>query len=93
MGSKSVFFNECLIFVITFFQESVRQKELTRFYLQKKENVSSSNVALFVGNLPPNLAQRQYEKILVDKLGKRKSFNKCGPVFILLFQNFQTGCR
>ena len=55
------------------FQESIRQKELTRFYLQKKENVSSSNVALFVGNLPPNLSQRQYEKILVDKLGKRKS--------------------
>lgn len=40
--------------------------------MQKKENVSSSNVALFVGNLPPNLSQRQYEKILVDKLGKRK---------------------
>ncbi|CAL1279216.1 unnamed protein product [Larinioides sclopetarius] len=62
-------------------RESVRQKELTRFYLQKKENVSSSNVALFVGNLPPNLSQRQYEKILVDKLGKPYKFRQIGPIY------------
>ncbi|GIX91879.1 hypothetical protein CDAR_511782 [Caerostris darwini] len=62
-------------------RESVRQKELTRFYLQKKENVSSSNVALFVGNLPPNLSQRMYETILVDRLGKPYKFRQIGPIY------------
>lgn len=53
-------------------QESVRQKENTRFYLQTKDEVYCSNVAIFVGNLAPNQSQRQYEKSLVDLLGKRK---------------------
>ncbi|KAH9381281.1 hypothetical protein HPB48_003262 [Haemaphysalis longicornis] len=53
-------------------RESIRQKDLTRFYLQQKEDCYSSSVALFVGNMPPNLSQRQYEKILVDLLGKRE---------------------
>ncbi|RWS29494.1 diacylglycerol kinase theta-like protein [Leptotrombidium deliense] len=52
-------------------RESVKQKENTRFYLQTKDEVYCSNVAVFVGNLPSNLNQRQYEKILVDILGKR----------------------
>ena len=56
-------------------QESVRQKENTRFYLQQVDEVYCSNVAIFVGNLPPNMSQRQYEKILVDLLGKRKNQN------------------
>lgn len=53
-------------------RESVRRKENTRFYLQTKDEVYCSNVAIFVGNLPPNLSERQYERILVDLLGKRK---------------------
>lgn len=53
-------------------QESIRQKENTRFYLQQVDEVYCSSVAIFVGNLPPNLSQRLYEKILVELLGKRK---------------------
>ena len=53
-------------------RESVRQKENTRFYLQTKDEVYCSNVAIFVCNLPPNLSQVQYETILVRLLGKRK---------------------
>ena len=48
--------------------ESVRLMELTRFYLQLKEDPHGPNVALFVGNLPPNLTERQYETILLDYL-------------------------
>ncbi|UYV75005.1 DGKQ, partial [Cordylochernes scorpioides] len=62
-------------------RESIRQKELTRFYIQKKENVRSSIVALFVGNLPPNLSQRQYETVLVELLGKPYKFRQIGPIY------------
>ena len=48
--------------------ESVRLMELTRFYLQLKEDPHGPNVALFVGNLPPNLNQKQYETILLEYL-------------------------
>ena len=48
--------------------ESVRLMELTRFYLQLKEDPHGPNVALFVGNLPPNLKQKEYETILLDYL-------------------------
>ena len=53
--------------------------ELTRFYLQLKEDPHGPNVALFVGNLPPNLSQIQYEKILLDYLDDGKWINsrKC----------------
>jgi diacylglycerol kinase (ATP) len=53
-------------------RESVRRKENTRFYLQTKDEVYCSSVAIFVGNLPPNLSHKQYERILVDLLGKRE---------------------
>ncbi|CAG2179100.1 unnamed protein product, partial [Oppiella nova] len=55
-------------------RDSIRQKDNTRFYLQQVDEVYCSNVAIFVGNLPPNLSQRQYERILVELLGKRKCF-------------------
>jgi diacylglycerol kinase (ATP) len=42
----------------------------TRFDLQPKEVPCGENLAVFVSNLPFNLSQRQYEKILLDILGK-----------------------
>ncbi|XP_074599951.1 diacylglycerol kinase theta isoform X2 [Brevipalpus obovatus] len=62
-------------------RESVRQKENTRFYLQTKDELYCSNVAIFVGNLPPNLQERQYEKILVDILGKPYKYRCHGPIY------------
>lgn len=53
-------------------RDSIRQMELTRFYLQQKKDPHGSSVALFVGNLPPNLSQRQYEIILLEFLGPSK---------------------
>ena len=53
--------------------ESVRLMELTRFYLQLKEDPHGPNVALFVGNLPPNLKQKEYETILLEYLDDGKT--------------------
>lgn len=53
-------------------QESIRQKENTRFYLQQVDEFYCSSVAIFIGNLPSNLSQRGYENIVVNILGKRK---------------------
>lgn len=50
-------------------QDSIRQMELMRFYLQWKKDPHGPNLALFVGNLPPNLSQRNYENLLTDFLG------------------------
>ena len=51
-------------------QESLRQHRMTRFYLQQMEDPHGPHVAIFIGNLPTSLSQRQYEKILLDILGK-----------------------
>ena len=62
--------------------ESVRLMELTRFYLQLKEDPHGPNVALFVGNLPPNLKQKEYETILLEYLDDGKIH------FVLFVQGF-----
>ena len=46
---------------------------MTRYYLQQREDPHGPSISLFVGNLPTGLSQRQYEKILLDKVGKGKS--------------------
>lgn len=53
-------------------KDSIRQMELMRFYLQLKKDPHGPNLALFVGNLPPNLSERNYENILTDLLGRGK---------------------
>ncbi|XP_022245665.1 diacylglycerol kinase theta-like, partial [Limulus polyphemus] len=62
-------------------RESIREMSLTRFYLQQKDESSNTTVALFIGNLPPNLSQRQYEKILINMLGKPYRFKQIGPIY------------
>ena len=62
-------------------RDSIRQMELTRFYLQKVEDPHGPSIALFVGNLPMNLSQRQYESILIDMLGKDNKFVTIGPIY------------
>ena len=57
-------------------QESLRQNLMTRFYLQQKEDPHGPSISLFVGNLPTGLSQRQYEKILLDIIGKGEGW--CG---------------
>lgn len=50
-------------------QDSIRQMELMRFYLQWKKDPHGPNLALFVGNLPTGLSQRNYENLLTEFLG------------------------
>lgn len=56
-------------------KDSIRQMELMRFYLQLKQDPHGPNLALFVGNLPPNLSERSYENMLTEFLGKGE-YNK-----------------
>lgn len=48
--------------------------ELTRFYLELRKDPHGPEVALFIGNLPANLSQKQYETLLMEFLedGKTK---------------------
>ena len=54
--------------------ESVRLMELTRFYLELHKDPHGPEVAMFIGNLPANLSQKQYETLLMEFLdeGKRE---------------------
>lgn len=62
-------------------RDSVRQMENVRFHMQLAEDPHGPTVALFVGNLPPNLSQRQYEKCLMDNLGEENRFSAIGPIY------------
>ena len=55
--------------------------ELTRFYLELKKDPHGPETALFVGNMPPNLSQRQYEDQLLDMLEDGSKFHSIGPIY------------
>ncbi|XP_075238198.1 diacylglycerol kinase theta [Lycorma delicatula] len=61
--------------------ESIRQMELMRFYLQLKQDPHGPNLALFVGNLPTGLSERNYENVLTAFLGKENRFSSIGPIY------------
>lgn len=42
---------------------------MTRFYIKQKDDPHGPHIAIYVGNLPTSLSQRQYEHILVDIIG------------------------
>ncbi|VDO17103.1 unnamed protein product [Haemonchus placei] len=50
-------------------KDSLRRYHVVRFYVQEKEDPHDH--AVFVGNLPVSLAQRQYERILLKLLGAK----------------------
>ncbi|XP_055588120.1 diacylglycerol kinase theta isoform X2 [Uranotaenia lowii] len=62
-------------------KDSIRQMEVMRFYLQLKQDPHGPNLALFVGNLPPGLSQRNYEHILTEFLGFENKFSSIGPIY------------
>ena len=61
------------LFPVCVLQESLRQNRMTRFYLQQKEDPHGPSISLYLGNLPTELSQRQYEKILLEIIGKGNS--------------------
>lgn len=42
--------------------------------MRQKDDPHGPNIAVYVGNLPTGLSQRQYEKILLDIVGPGKVF-------------------
>lgn len=62
-------------------RDSIRQMELMRFYLQHKQDPHGPNLALFVGNLPPGLSQRNYEQMLLEFLNGENKFTSIGPIY------------
>ena len=52
-----------------FLQDSLRQNRMTRFVIQPKED-PHGHITMFIGNLKPGLSQRQYEKVLIDIIGR-----------------------
>lgn len=56
-------------------KESIYRMHLMRFYLQLKQDPHGTTIALFVGNLPKNFSERNYETFLTEILGK----GECSP--------------
>lgn len=76
-------------------KDSIRQMELMRFYMQHKQDPHGPNIALFVGNLPPGLSQRNYEQILSRYVTDDNKFTSIGPIYyeygsvVLTFEDAQ----
>ncbi|KAJ8321813.1 hypothetical protein KUTeg_000284 [Tegillarca granosa] len=71
----------CLIEVLLDKGDSLRQNRMTRYYLQQREDPHGPSISLFVGNLPTGLSQRQYEKILIDIIGKADKWHKFDVIY------------
>ncbi|XP_014088073.2 diacylglycerol kinase theta isoform X4 [Bactrocera oleae] len=80
-------------------KDSIRQMELMRFYMQHKQDPHGPNIALFVGNLPPGLSQRNYEQILNKYVTDENKFTSIGPIYyeygsvVLSFEDAQKAVR
>ncbi|XP_066257964.1 diacylglycerol kinase theta isoform X1 [Euwallacea similis] len=80
-------------------RDSIRQMELMRFYLQPKKDPHGPNVALFVGNFPPNLSERNYETLLNDVLGREIKYMRIEIIYyeygsmIVIFEDSDTAVR
>ncbi|XP_077284863.1 diacylglycerol kinase theta isoform X2 [Arctopsyche grandis] len=62
-------------------RESIRQAELMRFCVQPAKDPHGPRLALFVGNLPPGLSERNYDNMLMEFLGKENRFSSIGPIY------------
>lgn len=61
--------------------DSIRQMELMRFYLQHKKDPHGPNIALFVGNLPTGLSERQYDQIITKFTTEEFRRANFGPIY------------
>ncbi|ESO02945.1 hypothetical protein HELRODRAFT_81183 [Helobdella robusta] len=62
-------------------KECLRQSRMTRFYIKQKDDPHGPNIAMYVGNLPTNLSQRQYEHILLDIIGRENKWSKFDVIY------------
>lgn len=74
-------------------KDSIRQMELMRFYLQHKQDPHGPNIALFIGNLPQALSQRNYETIITKYITEENKYSSIGPIYyeygsvVITFEN------
>lgn len=68
-------------------RESIYRMHVMRFYLQLKQDPHGTSVALFVGNLPKNISERNYETFLKEILGKGEftCFYNYGSLLMYIF--------
>ncbi|WAR17399.1 DGKQ-like protein, partial [Mya arenaria] len=62
-------------------KESLHQNQMTRYYIQQREDPHGPSISLFVGNLPTGLSQRQYEKILLDIVSKQNKWVRFDVIY------------
>ena len=62
---------------------------MTRFYIKQKDDPHGPHIAIYVGNLPTSLSQRQYEHILVDIVGIGKQAGFCSKYMKFLLLNYR----
>jgi diacylglycerol kinase (ATP) len=80
-------------------RDSIRIMELTRFYIQKIEDPHGPNIALYVGNLPKDYKQLQYEDILMEVIGRDNKFQSIGPIYyeygslVITYNNSENAVR
>lgn len=80
-------------------RDSIRQMELMRFYLQHKKDPHGPNIALFIGNLPQALSQRNYEQIITKYCGEDNKYSSIGPIYyeygsvVITFENAAKAVR
>lgn len=80
-------------------KDSIRQMELMRFYLQHKQDPHGPNIALFIGNLPQALSQRNYETIITKHITEENKYSSIGPIYyeygsvVITFENAAKAVR
>lgn len=80
-------------------KDSIRQMELMRFYLQHKQDPHGPNIALFIGNLPQALSQRNYEQIITKYTTEENKYSSIGPIYyeygsvVITFENAAKAVR
>lgn len=80
-------------------KDSIRQMELMRFYLQHKQDPHGPNIALFIGNLPQALSQRNYEQIITKHTTEENKYSSIGPIYyeygsvVITFENAAKAVR
>lgn len=62
-------------------RDSIRQMNDLRFYVQHKKDPHGPSVALFIGNLPQALSQRNYEQIVTKYCGEENKYSSIGPIY------------
>ncbi len=52
---------------------------MTRYLIKQKDDPHGQEIAMYVANLPTALTQIQYDKILIDIIGKGKQLSNNTP--------------